>query len=108
MSFSIEFSDYGHTVVLGHYEASTDAILYESDPGYRRTLQGKRLEQDRSFGAALRRLRKQRGLRQSDFDALAAKTIARIERNEVEKPHRETLKLIADRLGVEPDDIATY
>jgi transcriptional regulator with XRE-family HTH domain len=37
-----------------------------------------------------------------------AKTIARIERGEVEKPHGETLAKISDVLGVEPDEIDTY
>lgn len=104
----LAFTDHGHTVRLGDYEAAADAILYEADPEYRRALQKERRATERSFGAALRRLRKQRGLRQRDFAPLPARTIARIERSEVRKPRGETLKLIAERLGVEPEEIGSY
>jgi transcriptional regulator with XRE-family HTH domain len=36
------------------------------------------------------------------------RTIARIERNEVAKPQRETLETIAERLGVKVDEIGSY
>ncbi len=100
--------DYGHTVRLGDYEASSDAILYEVDPEYRRKAKKKLLADAQTFGASLRRLRIQKGLSRADFASLSSKTIARIERNEVEKPHGETLRVIADRLGVEPDEIESY
>jgi hypothetical protein len=47
-------------------------------------------------------------LKRSDFPSLSAKTIARIERNEIDKPHGTTLAAIADRLGVAPDEIGDY
>jgi len=62
----------------------------------------------KGFGPALRRLRKQRGLLQSDFPRVARKTISRIEKGAVEKPHGTTLARIAKTLGVEPDEIETY
>jgi hypothetical protein len=102
------FTDYGRTVVLGTYEAAADAILYELDAEYRRRLNKERRQTERSFGAALRRLRKQRRLKRTDFSPVSAKEIARIERNEVGKPHSRTLQLIADRLGVRPEEIASY
>ena len=105
-AFSI--TDYGHTIELGDYEASADAILYERDAGYRRRLDAGRRADERSFGASLRRLRLQRGLKQSDFPPNTAKTIARIERNEVDKPHGKTLELIAQRLAVKVVDIETF
>ena len=43
-----------------------------------RRLLAKRRADDKTFGACLRRLRLQRGLRQSDFGGVSAKTIARI------------------------------
>ena len=58
--------------------------------------------------ASLRRLRLMRGLSRDDFPGVAAKTIARIERGEVERPREETLHRIAQRLGVAPADITTY
>jgi transcriptional regulator with XRE-family HTH domain len=63
---------------------------------------------ERTFGAALRRLRLQRGLKQGDFIPLTAKTIARIERSEVRKPHGKTLQIIAQRLGVHAEQIESY
>ena len=101
--------DCGQTVRLGDYEAAVDAILYERDPTYRRRIARRRRLEDRSFGAALRRLRKQRGLRREDFQpALAAKTIARIEQGRVKRIHRKTLIALAARLDVRAEEIGTY
>jgi hypothetical protein len=104
----LSFTDCGQTVCLGDYQAATDAILYEMDPRYRRRLNAKRRDRDRSFGASLRRLRVLKGLRQSDFTSIAAKTIARIERGEVGNPHRATVEKIAKFLHVAPQDIESY
>lgn len=100
--------DNGHAIRFGKYEAATDSIFYECDPEYRRRYRKKLQAEDRTFGASLRRLRILRGMKQDDFAPLASKTIARIERNEVEKPHGLTLKRLADRLGVAVDEIETY
>jgi hypothetical protein len=107
-SSRLEFTDCGNTVRLGEYEVAADAILYEADPDYRSRLLARRRQEDRTFGACLRRLRLQRGLLQSDFDDVAAKTIARIERGETEAPHGHTLAAIAARLQVEPGEITSY
>lgn len=104
----LRLSDYGRTVALGDYEASADAILYELDPEYRRKLNKKRRQNDRTFGASLMRLRKQQRLKRNDFAPVSSKEIARIERNEVQNPHAKTLETIADRLGVRPEDIEGY
>ncbi len=104
----LSLADYGLTIALGEYEASADGILYEFDPAYRQKLRKERLKSDRSFGASLRRLRLQRQLKRSDFPGIASKTIARIERSEVEKPHGRTLETIAKRLGVSADRIESY
>lgn len=104
----LSLTDYGHTVRLGDYEASADAILYEADPEYRRKARKTLLAEEKTFGASLRRLRIQKGLARSDFAPLSSKTLARIERNEVEKPHGETLQTIAGRLGVESEEIESY
>jgi len=101
--------DCGQTVRLGDYEAATEAILYEYDSEYRRRLSKRRWETERSFGASLRRLRKQRGLRREDFAPnVAAKTIARIEQGKVRRVQTKTVQAIAARLRVEPDEIGTY
>jgi hypothetical protein len=105
-AFSV--TDYGQTVQLGEYEAAADAILYDFDPEARRRMKEREIRQDTSFGGALRRLRLARGLARSDFAPLAAKTIARIERGEVDEPHGDTLTTIAKRLGVRPDEIKSY
>jgi DNA-binding Xre family transcriptional regulator len=101
--------DCGQTVRLGQYEAAVDAILYENDPEFRRRLSKKRLQEEQSFGASLRRLRKQRGLRREDFEPeLSAKTIARIEQGRVTRIHAKTLGVLAERLSVTPEELATY
>lgn len=101
--------DCGQTVRLGNYEAAVDAILYEYDPEYRRRMAKKRLQEDRSFGASLRRLRKQRGLRRDDFKPdVSAKTIARIEQGQVTRIQKKTLAVLAQRLAVAPDEIAKF
>ena len=71
---------------------------------YRRRLRA----EEKTFGASLRRLRVLRGLRQNDFAPLPAKTIARVERGEVAKPHGQTLGRIAERLGVAAGEIESY
>jgi Helix-turn-helix domain len=104
--FAVE--DYGHTVRLGEYEAAADAILYEVDSEFRKRLNARRRQEDRGFGASLRRLRLQRRLARADFPGLSAKTIARIERGDTGKPHGKTLAILAKTLGVKPDEIETY
>lgn len=104
----VRVTDFGRTVSLGAYEASADAILYEVDGDYRKKVNRQRQESEKSFGASLLRLRKQRKLKRSDFPTLSAKTIARIERNEIGRPHGVTLQAIAKRLGVAPDEIGDY
>jgi hypothetical protein len=104
----LSFADHGLTVALGEYESSADGILYEFDPAHRQKLKKERLKSDRSFGASLRRLRLQRQLKRGDFPGISSKTIARIERSEVEQPHGRTLDAIAKRLGVSADQIENY
>lgn len=104
----LAFTDCGNTVRLGDYEAAADAILYEADPDFRSRLLAKKRAEDKTFGACLRRLRLYGGLRQGDFGEVSAKTIARIERGETGAPHGHTLKVIATRLGVEPNEITDY
>lgn len=105
---ALSVADYGNTVALGEYEASADGILYEFDDGYRQKIKKSRVANEQTFGAALRRLRLQRGLKRSAFAPLTEKTIARIERSEVETPHGNTLDVIAERLKVKPEQIANY
>jgi hypothetical protein len=106
-AFSV--TDCGQTVKLGNYEAAVDAILYEYDPAYRRTIARTRRQEDRSFGASLRRLRKQRGLRREDFEpAVSAKTVARIEQGKVTRIQERTLRSLAGRLAVDPQEIESF
>lgn len=101
-------ADHGQTVRFGGFEASTDAILYAFDAAYRKRAKRRQLELDDTFGAALRRLRLLKGLSRRDFVPLSAKSIARIERGEVARPRDATLRRIARKLGVEPNEIETY
>jgi len=86
-----DVTDWGQTVRLGKFEAAADAILYEFDSEARQRTKQRSIAKDASFGAALRRLRLQHGLRRADFEGISAKEIARIERGEVAKPHGKTL-----------------
>ena len=101
--------DCGQTVKLGDYEAAVDALLYEFDPEFRRATFKKRLQEEQSFGASLRRLRKQRGLRREDFEPdVAAKTVARIEQGKVTRIQKSTMESLAKHLSVEPEEIASF
>ena len=101
-------ADYGHTIRLGEYEAATDAVLYEHDPSYRRRVARERRASEKSFGASLQRLRKQRGLRRRDFSPLCEKTIARVEQGKVKRVHPRTLTTIARTLSIAPDEIESF
>jgi hypothetical protein len=102
-------TDYGQTIQFGPYEAAADAILYEFDPVYRRRMKKKRQVSEQSFGASLRRLRKQQGLSREDFaPAVSSKTVARIEHGRVNRIQQKTLQALADRLGVLPKELGTF
>lgn len=105
---ALRVEDGGQTLQAGEFEAAFDALLYEHDPDYRRRLKQQRRVSEQSLGASVRRLRLQRGLRQSDFAEISGKEITRIERGEVKKPRGETLKLIAKRLGVPVKALEEY
>ena len=100
--------DGGQAIRMGKYEATADVIFYEGDADYRRALRKRRKEEERGLGPALRRLRIQRGLRQTDFGNVPAKTLARIERGEITKAQRRTLAAIAEKLGVSPQEMETF
>ena len=101
-------TDYGQTIELGPYQAAGDSILYEYDVDFRRRLNQRRWDSDKGLGPSLRRVRIQKGLRQCDFPGVSEKTIARIERGEVEELRARTRKKIAQVLGIAPDEIETY
>jgi DNA-binding Xre family transcriptional regulator len=101
-------TDYGQTVQFGRYEASSDAILYEHDPDYRRRAKQRRIRQDDSLGACIHRLRLLRGLSRRDFPGVSDKQIARIERGEIASVRAKTLAAIASALQVEPAEITSY
>ena len=104
-----EIIDFGQTVRLGKFEAGTDAILYEFDPLFRRRDKERRINADDSFGGALRRLRLQKGLNQSDFSPdISTKEVGRIERGEVKTVHKKTREILGKYLGVAPEEIETY
>lgn len=103
----VSVADYGQTICLGDYEIAADALLYELDPDARRRAKHREIKTDSSLGASIRRLRLQRGLSRDDFDSLSAKTVARIERGEVE-PRGTTLATIAKTLGVPADELPSF
>jgi hypothetical protein len=102
----LSIEDSGQTLRMGEYEASVDAILFDRDPLYRRRAKKRMLKEERGIGASIRRLRLARGVQRSEFPGLDEKTVARIERGEVERPQRATLQTIAKRLGVTVEELA--
>jgi hypothetical protein len=101
-----EVVDHGRTLRFGSYESAFDAVLYLHDPEYRRRLRERRAGEN-ALGTAVRRLRKQRGLRLEDFGVMG-KTVARIERGEVKRPRHSTLAALAERLGTTADELAQF
>lgn len=104
----LSIEDCGQTLRMGEYEASVDALLFERDPEYRRQAKKRMIAQQRGLGPSVRRLRLMRGVARDDFPGVDAKTIARIERGEVERPQASTLAVIAKRLGVAADDLESF
>jgi len=105
-AFSV--ADFGQTIRLGTFEAAADAILYEFDPDFRRAAKKRALREDPSLGAAIRRLRLQKGLSRRDFPGITEKAIARLERNEVSRPRPRTLEAVASTLGVSVEELNSY
>jgi len=104
----LAIEDCGQTIRLGRYEASVDSVLYERDPVYRRRAVRRMRAEEKTLGASIRRLRKERGLLRTDFPGLDEKTLARIERGEVKAPHRSTLDAVAKRLGIPTEELGRH
>lgn len=104
----LSIEDCGQTIRMGNYEASVDAILMDVDPLHRRKARKRAIREERTLGASIRRLRRSRGVGRADFPDLDEKTIARIERGEVSRPQRETLGIIARRLGVTVEELKGF
>ena len=100
-------TDYGQTIQFGAFEVAVGAVLYEFDPEVRRR-QRERLREAPSFGASVRRLRLQRGLRQEDVAGVSRRDVGRIERGETSVPRSETLVALASALGVTVDELGSY
>lgn len=100
-------TDYGQTLQFGAFEVSVGALLYEFDADVRRR-QRERARDESSFGASVRRLRLQRGLRQEDVPGLSRREVGRIERGEVGSPRAETLERLAAAYGVSVDALGSY
>jgi hypothetical protein len=103
-----QITDSGQTLSFGNYEASVESLLYEFDANYRRQINAERSKTDKRLGACLRRLRLQKGFKQSDFPDVDEREIGRIERGEVRSPRPRTLQKIAAALGISPEDIQSY
>ena len=104
----LALQDGGQTIALGDYEVAFDALLIERDAAYRRRANARRVDTDRSFGGCLRRLRLLKRVPRDGFRGISAKTVARIERGEVSAPREATLRTLARRLGVKPEEIVSY
>ncbi|MCK6481052.1 MAG: helix-turn-helix domain-containing protein [Planctomycetes bacterium] len=104
----IRLLDCGQTVALGRFQAAFSALLYEKDPDYRRRARRRARDEDRSYGGSIRRLRLQRGRTRGEIPGVASRTVARIEKGFVRRPHRATLAALAAALGVAVEELGTF
>jgi len=75
-----------------------DALRYATDPQQHTRQQALRLAADKRFGAAVTRVRKQRGLRQSDIAGLSERQVRRIEKGQ--RTTVAALELLAQSHGL--------
>ena len=104
----LSVEDSGQTVRMGDYEVSFDALLYARDSVHRRRARRRMVQEEQGLGASIRRLRLLRRLARDDLPGVSSRTLARIERGEVLRPHRRTLAVLAERLGVTVDELGEY
>ncbi len=97
---AMKIEEDGAIVRIGSRRWESHQIVSAFDANFRRTLRRMELTQNDSLGGLIRSARKQRRLGRDEFPGIDSKTIARIERNEINRPQRETLRLIAQTLGV--------
>ncbi len=93
-------TDGGRTVEIGSGKLAAHEILCQYNAQFRREFRRRQWAADESLGGQVRVLRRKLGLRREDFPGIDAKTVARIERHEIRHPQRETLRLIAQTLGL--------
>lgn len=96
----LRIMDMGKTVAVGESRLLAEEIRCDFDAVFRREFRRRQWATDDSLGSKVRVLRRQLGLRREDFPGVDAKTVARIERNEIRRPQRETLRLMAQTLGL--------
>ena len=96
-------ADGGRSVEIGSSRLAAHDILCQCDAQFRREFRRRQWAADESLGGQVRMLRRKLGLRREDFPGIDAKTVARIERHEIRRPQRETLRLIAQTLGLSDD-----
>ena len=97
---SLELEQDGAIVRLGSRRWPAQQVIAAFDANFRRSLRRLELAQRDTLGGLIRRMRKERRLGRAEFPGIDAKTIARIERDEIRRPQGETLRLIAQTLGL--------
>lgn len=97
---ALKIEEDGSVVKLGSRRWASHQIISSFDAHFRRTLRRLELTENDTLGGLIRRTRKERRLAREEFPGIDAKTIARIERNEIMRPQRETLRLIAQTLDL--------
>jgi ribosome-binding protein aMBF1 (putative translation factor) len=75
-----------------------DAVREFADPDVRKEAQSKYRAEASRYGAAVRKVREARGLRQSQIPGLSDREVRRLEKGEV-LPHSDTLKKLAEAHG---------
>lgn len=79
----VELSEMGHRLswLGGGVEVDLDGLRYAIDPAYRAAVDFDTTVQNAGYGAAIRALRIERGLRQIDVPGLSARQVRRVERD---------------------------
>ena len=75
-----------------------DAFRYAIDPRFKEQAEALKLAADGQFGWAIARIRKQKGLTQSDIQGLSARQVRRIEKGA--RPRMASLELLAKNHGL--------
>ncbi|HEX4340991.1 MAG TPA: helix-turn-helix domain-containing protein, partial [Polyangiaceae bacterium] len=80
-------------------DISVETIRYASEPTFRAQQDAAARRDANRYAAAMKRVRRARGLKQRDFDGLSERQVRRLENGD-SVPHADTLRLLASAFGI--------
>lgn len=87
----------------GDIDINLDTILERADPKVRKSHEIQRRNEAARYGGAIRKVREEKGLKQSDVPGLSERQVRRLEDGDV-VPHASTLEKLATAHGMLVDD----